>query len=77
MGHDKLIPHSSDAATSDILITLLSHVHLLKLQPKSTFRMIILCDLYKGLLFVNFNHKFTSEDLSTIMSKYSLPGSSS
>lgn len=74
MGHDKLIPHSLDAVTSDILIQDLALTRpFAQIAAKICFQDDHIVDLYKDLLFVNFNRKFTSEDLSTIMSKYSLP----
>lgn len=73
-GHDKLIPHSLDAITSDILIQDLALARpFAQLAAKICFEDENIVQLYRELLFVNFNRKFTSEDLSAVMSKYSLP----
>ncbi|KAF8120689.1 hypothetical protein EV363DRAFT_1188557, partial [Boletus edulis] len=74
MGHDKLIPHSLDAITSDILIQDLALARpFAQLAAKICFADENIVQLYKEHLFVNFNRKFTSEDLSAVMAKYSLP----
>ncbi|KAF8417617.1 hypothetical protein L210DRAFT_3427928, partial [Boletus edulis BED1] len=74
MGHDKLIPHGLDAITSDVLIQdLVLARPFAQLAVKICFQDQGITQLYKDLLFVNFDRKFTSEDLSAVMSKYSLP----
>ncbi|KAG6382208.1 hypothetical protein JVT61DRAFT_861 [Boletus reticuloceps] len=73
-GQDKVIPHSLDAITSDILIQDLALARpFAQLAAKICFDDQNIDQLYKELLFVNFNRKFTSEDLSAVMAKYSLP----
>ena len=73
-GHDKLIPHGVDAVTSDILIQDLALARpFAQLATKICFRSDSVVQLYKNHLFVNFDRAFTSDDLSTVMKKYSLP----
>ncbi|KAF8425053.1 hypothetical protein L210DRAFT_3509366 [Boletus edulis BED1] len=73
-GHEKLIPHSLDAITSDILIQDLALARpFAQLAAKICFDDETVVRLYKELLFVNFDRKFTSENLSAVMAKYSLP----
>lgn len=73
-GQDKLIPHGLDAITSDILIQDLAMARpFAQLAAKICFQDDQAVQLYKDMLFVNFNRLFTSKDLSVVMSKYSLP----
>lgn len=73
-GQDKLIPHGLDAVMSNILIQDLAMAQpFAQLAAKICFGDENVVQLYKNLLFVNFNKKFTSNDLSLVMVKYSLP----
>lgn len=73
-GQDKLIPHSLDAVTGDILIQDLAIARpFAQLAAKICFGDDEITQLYKDLLFVNFDRMFTSEHLSSIMSHYSQP----
>ena len=74
-GQEKLIPHALDAVTSDILIQ-----DLTLARPFAEIAAHVcfpdkphVRELYRNQLFVNFNRLFTSEDLSAVMTKYSLP----
>lgn len=73
-GQEKLVPHGLDAITSDILIQdLVIARPFAQLAAKICFNDESIVQLYRDLIFVNFNKKFTSEDLSAVMAKYSLP----
>ena len=73
-GHDKLIPHGLDAITSDILIQDLALARpFAQIAARVCFGNEQVVQLYRDLLFVNFNKKFTTDDLSSVMAKYSLP----
>ncbi|KAI6041171.1 hypothetical protein EDC04DRAFT_2893386 [Pisolithus marmoratus] len=73
-GQDKLIPHALDALTSDILIQDLALAHpFAEIAAKICFADEEVSQLYHDHLFVNFDRLFTSNDLSTVMAKYSLP----
>ncbi|KAG2045911.1 hypothetical protein BDR06DRAFT_1000782 [Suillus hirtellus] len=74
-GQDKLIPHSLDAVTSDILIQ-----DLALARPFAEFAAHIcfpddkaMKDRYRNQLFVNFKKSFDSTNLSTVMTRYSVP----
>lgn len=75
IGLDKLIPHSLDAVTADIMIQ-----DLLLIRPFATWAATVcypsqaeeMRNLYQYRLFVNQNKLFTSDNLSTIMSAFSL-----
>ena len=72
-GHEKLIPHGLDAITSDILIQDLAIARpFAQLAAKICFQDESIVQLYRDLIFVNFNKMFSSEDLSAVMAKYSL-----
>lgn len=74
MGQEKLIPHGLDAVTSDILIQDLAMARpFAQLAARICFQDENIVQLYKDMLFVNFNKMFTSKDLSLVMAKYSLP----
>ncbi|KAI6142054.1 hypothetical protein BKA82DRAFT_28410 [Pisolithus tinctorius] len=73
-GNERLIPHGLDAVTSDILIQDLAMARpFAQIAAKVLFDDPAITRLYKEMLFVNFNRTFTSEDLSAVMAKYSLP----
>ena len=73
-GHDKLSPHGLDAITSDILIQDLAMARpFAQLAAEVCFGNDSTVRLYKNHLFVNFDKAFTTDDLSTVMKKYSLP----
>ncbi|KAI6019570.1 hypothetical protein EDC04DRAFT_2901767 [Pisolithus marmoratus] len=73
-GQDKLIPHALDALTSDILIQDLALAcPFAEIAAKICFADEEVSQLYHDHLFVNFDRLFTSNDLSTVMAKYSLP----
>lgn len=73
-GHEKLVPHGLDAVTSDILIQDLALARpFAQIAARACFENEEVVQLYKDMLFVNFNRKFTTEDLSSVMAKYSLP----
>ncbi|KAG1786392.1 uncharacterized protein HD556DRAFT_1449769 [Suillus plorans] len=74
-GQDKLIPHSLDAVTSDILIQ-----DLALARPFAEFAAHIcfpddkaMKDRYRNQLFVNFKKSFDSTHLSAVMTRYSIP----
>ncbi|KAG1854259.1 hypothetical protein F4604DRAFT_1591328, partial [Suillus subluteus] len=74
-GKDKLIPHSLDAVTSDILIQ-----DLALARPFAEVAAHIcfpgdsaMKDRYRNQLFVNFRKLFDSDHLSAVMMRYSLP----
>ncbi|KAI6043294.1 hypothetical protein EDC04DRAFT_2510853, partial [Pisolithus marmoratus] len=74
-GKDKLIPHALDGITSDILVQDLA---LARPFAEVAARACFLdkpevVDLYQNHVFVNYNRLFDSKDLSTILTKYSLP----
>ncbi|KAI6043201.1 hypothetical protein EDC04DRAFT_2891230 [Pisolithus marmoratus] len=71
---DKLIPHALDALTSDILIQDLALAcPFAEITVRICFADEEVSQLYHNHLFVNFDRLFTSNDLSTVMAKYSLP----
>ncbi|KAI5980514.1 hypothetical protein EDD15DRAFT_2188573, partial [Pisolithus albus] len=73
-GRDKLIPHALDALTSDILIQDLALARpFAEIAAKICFGNEEVTQLYRDHLFVNFNKAFTSDDLSAVMAKHSLP----
>ncbi|KAI6037645.1 hypothetical protein EDC04DRAFT_2897236 [Pisolithus marmoratus] len=73
-GQDKLIPHALDALTSDILIQDLALAcPFAEIAARICFADEEVSQLYHDHLFVNFNRLFTSNDLSMVMAKYSLP----
>ncbi|KAI6101956.1 hypothetical protein F5141DRAFT_1065894 [Pisolithus sp. B1] len=74
-GRDKLIPHSLDALTSDLLIQDLALARpFAEIAAKICFgNNEEVTRLYRNHLFVNFNKAFTSDDLSAVMAKHSLP----
>ena len=73
-GQEKLIPHGLDIVTSDILIQdLVIARPFAQIAARVCFQDESTVHLYKDILFVNVNKKFSSEDLSGVMSKYSLP----
>ena len=74
-GHDKLIPHALDALTSDILIQDLALARpFAEIAARVCFpNKPEVKELYRNQLFINFSRLFTSEDLSGVMTKYSLP----
>lgn len=73
-GQDKLIPHSLDAVTSDIFIQdLVLARPFAQIAAKFCFEDNAITQLYRDQLFVNFNKMFTSEDLSAVMARFSLP----
>ncbi|KAG2741288.1 hypothetical protein P692DRAFT_201655850, partial [Suillus brevipes Sb2] len=74
-GQDKLVPHSLDAVTSDILIQ-----DLALARPFAEFAAHVcfpedeaMKDRYRNQLFVNFKKSFDSTHLSTVMTRHSLP----
>ncbi|KAI6043284.1 hypothetical protein EDC04DRAFT_2600326 [Pisolithus marmoratus] len=73
-GQDKLIPHALDALTSDILIQDLALAcPFAEIAAKICFADEEVSQLYHDHLFVNFDRLFTSNDLSTVIARYSLP----
>ncbi|KAI6139459.1 hypothetical protein BKA82DRAFT_4364894 [Pisolithus tinctorius] len=74
-GRDKMIPHALDGLTSNIMIQDLALAcPFAEIAAKVCFPdKPEIRQLYHDHLFVNFDRLFTSEDLSNIMSKYSLP----
>ena len=73
-GQDKLIPHGLDAITSDILIQdLMLARPFAQIAARICFEKEEVVQLYRDLLFINLNRKFTTDDLSLVMAKYSLP----
>jgi hypothetical protein len=73
-GHDKLIPHGLNAITSDILIQDLALTRpFAQIAVRVCFENEDIVQLYKDLLFINFNKKFIMDDLFSVMAKYSLP----
>ncbi|KAI6017532.1 hypothetical protein EDC04DRAFT_2608014 [Pisolithus marmoratus] len=71
---DKLIPHALDALTSDILIQNLALARpFAEIAARICFADEEVSQLYHDHLFVNFDRLFTSNDLSMVMAKYSLP----
>ncbi|KAG2343741.1 hypothetical protein BDR05DRAFT_883699, partial [Suillus weaverae] len=74
-GKDKLIPHSLDAVTGDILIQ-----DLALARPFAEFAASIcfpsdknITELYRQNMFVKFDKLFNSSDLSSVMTRHSLP----
>ncbi|KAI6108376.1 hypothetical protein F5141DRAFT_1216120 [Pisolithus sp. B1] len=74
-GRDKLIPHALDALTSDLLVQDLALARpFAEIAAKICFGDDEeVTRLYRDHLFVNFNKAFTSDDLSAVMAKHSLP----
>jgi hypothetical protein len=74
-GQDKLIPHSLDAVTSDILIQDLALARpFAELAAHVCFpEDEAIKDRYRNQLFVNFKKPFDSTHLSAVMTRYSLP----
>ncbi|KAI6158487.1 hypothetical protein EDD17DRAFT_1488651 [Pisolithus thermaeus] len=74
-GKDKLIPHALDAITSDILVQDLALARpFAEVAAKACFpEKPEVVDLYRNHVFVNYDRLFDSKDLSTIMTKHSLP----
>ncbi|KAI5986733.1 hypothetical protein EDC04DRAFT_2614980 [Pisolithus marmoratus] len=71
---DKLIPHALDALTGDILIQNLALARpFAEIAVRICFADEEVSQLYHDHLFVNFDRLFTSNDLSMVMAKYSLP----
>ncbi|KAI6041837.1 hypothetical protein EDC04DRAFT_2601317 [Pisolithus marmoratus] len=71
---DKLIPHALDALTGNILIQNLALAcPFAEIAVRICFADEEVSQLYHDHLFVNFDRLFTSNDLSTVMAKYSLP----
>lgn len=74
-GKDKLIPHSLDAVTGDILIQ-----DLALARPFAEFAASIcfpehgnIMELYRQHMFIRFDRLFNSSDLSSVMTRHSLP----
>jgi hypothetical protein len=74
-GKDRLIPHSLDAVTGDILIQ-----DLALARPFAEFAALIcfpdhrnIMDLYRQHLFIRFDRLFNSSDISSVMTRHSLP----
>ena len=60
-GHEKLVPHSLDAVTSDILIQDLALAQpFAQIGVRACFQNEEVAQLYKDMLFINFNRKFTT-----------------
>ncbi|KAI5996093.1 hypothetical protein EDC04DRAFT_2612803 [Pisolithus marmoratus] len=74
-GKDKLIPHALDGITSDILVQDLALARpFAEVAARACFPdKPEVADLYQNHVFVNYNRLFDSKDLSTILTKYSLP----
>lgn len=73
-GRDKLIPHGLDGITSDILIQDLAIARpFAQIAARICFQDNDTVQLYKDQLFMNFGKAFTSQDLSSVMSMFSLP----
>ncbi|KAI6020604.1 hypothetical protein EDC04DRAFT_2607400 [Pisolithus marmoratus] len=71
---DKLIPHALDALTGNILIQNLALAcPFAEIAARICFADEEVSQLYHDHLFVNFDRLFTSNDLSMVMAKYSLP----
>ncbi|KAI6029979.1 hypothetical protein EDC04DRAFT_2898757 [Pisolithus marmoratus] len=71
---DKLIPHALDALTGDILIQNLALAcPFAEIAARICFADEEVSQLYHDHLFINFDRLFTSNDLSMVMAKYSLP----
>ncbi|KAG1723163.1 hypothetical protein EDD22DRAFT_790177, partial [Suillus occidentalis] len=74
-GRDKLIPHSLDAVTGDILIQ-----DLALARPFAEFAASVcfldnaqVKELYRQQMFIKFDRLFNSSDLSSTMTRHSLP----
>ncbi|KAG2134990.1 hypothetical protein BD769DRAFT_1352930 [Suillus cothurnatus] len=74
-GKDKLIPHSLDTITGDILIQ-----DLALARPFAEFAASIcfpnhthIMELYRQHIFIRFDRLFNSSDLSSVMTQHSLP----
>lgn len=74
-GKDKLIPHSLDAVTGDILIQ-----DLALARPFAEFAASVcfldnaqVKELYRQQMFIKFDRLFNSSDLSSTMTRHSLP----
>ncbi|KAI6035743.1 hypothetical protein EDC04DRAFT_2604933 [Pisolithus marmoratus] len=74
-GKDKLIPHALDGITSDILVQDLALARpFAEVAARACFPdKPEVVDLYQNHVFVNYDRLFDSKDLSTIMTKCSLP----
>ncbi|KIO00004.1 hypothetical protein M404DRAFT_30036 [Pisolithus tinctorius Marx 270] len=74
-GKDKLIPHALDGITSDILVQDLALARpFAEIAARACFPdKPEVVELYRNHVFVNYDCLFDSKDLSTIMSKHSLP----
>ncbi|KAI5991779.1 hypothetical protein EDC04DRAFT_2613777 [Pisolithus marmoratus] len=74
-GKDKLIPHALDGITSDILVQDLALARpIAEVAARACFPYKPeVVDLYQNHVFVNCDQLFDSKDLSTIMTKCSLP----
>ncbi|KAI5982120.1 hypothetical protein EDC04DRAFT_2616906 [Pisolithus marmoratus] len=74
-GKDKLIPHALDGITSNILVQDLALARpFAEVAARACFPdKPEVVDLYQNHVFVNYNRLFDSKDLSTILTKYSLP----
>ncbi|KAI5990273.1 hypothetical protein EDC04DRAFT_2614205 [Pisolithus marmoratus] len=71
---DKLISHALDALTSNILIQDLALAcPFAEITVRICFADEEVSQLYHDHLFVHFDRLFTSNDLSMVMAKYSLP----
>lgn len=74
VGNDKLIPHGLDAVTSDILIQDLAMARpFAQIAARLCSHSQEAVQLYKDQLFMNYGKTFTSQDLSSVMAKFSLP----
>ncbi|KAG2047860.1 P-loop containing nucleoside triphosphate hydrolase protein, partial [Suillus hirtellus] len=74
-GRDRMIPHSLDAVTGDILVQ-----DLALARPFAEFAASIcfpnnlnVKDLYRQHIFVRFDRLFNSTELSSVMTRHSLP----
>lgn len=73
-GREKLLPHGLDAVMSDVLIqSLVLARPLAQIAAKICFQDGGIDGFYRDHLFVNFDRLFTSEDLSAVMTRFSLP----
>ncbi|KAI5980650.1 hypothetical protein EDC04DRAFT_2522496, partial [Pisolithus marmoratus] len=74
-GKDKLIPHALDGITSDILVQDLALARpFAEVAARACFPdKPEVVDLYRNHVFVNYDRLFDSKDLSTVMTKCSLP----
>lgn len=74
-GQDRLIPHALDGITSDLMIQDLALARpFAEIAARACFsNKPEIKELYRNQLFINFNRLFTTEDLSGVMTRYSLP----